>query len=57
MKSITFNVVKDGKGYVKTILAPSSSAEARRADRLGMIIAGTLLLMTVSVIALMLLAR
>jgi hypothetical protein len=56
MKSISFNAAKDGNGYVKSVIVPANRADARRADKLGVTIAMTLLVLTAAVITMVLLA-
>jgi hypothetical protein len=56
MKSITFTVMKDGRGYLKTELVPANHTEAQKADTWGLVIAGSLLLMTATFICLLLLS-
>jgi len=56
MKSISFTVMKNGRGYVRTGLVPGNHSEARKADTWGMVIAGSLLLITATFICLLLLA-
>ena len=56
MKTVTFNAVKDGKGYVKPMLVPAHSREAKRTDKVGLAIAGGLLVITAAFVTMMLLA-
>jgi hypothetical protein len=56
MKSITFKVTRNGKGYLNTIWVPANhSEEARGTNSWGFVIAGALLLATATFICLLLL--
>jgi hypothetical protein len=57
MKSVTFKVTKNGKGYLNTVWVPANhSEEARSGGTWGFVIAGGLLLATASFVCLLLLA-
>jgi len=47
MKAITFRVNRKGHGYVATALVPANHSESAGVNKLGVGIAGTLLLLTV----------
>jgi hypothetical protein len=58
MKSITYKVMKNGREDMTTVLVPANhtEAEASRPGTWGLVIAGALLLLTVTFVCLMLLA-
>jgi hypothetical protein len=56
MKSVTFNAVKNGNGYVKAMIAPANRSKAGKADTVGMVLAGGLLVITAAFLTVMLLA-
>jgi len=57
MKSITFKVTRNGRGYLNTIYVPANhSEEARGGGTWAFVIAGSLLLATATFICLLLLA-
>jgi hypothetical protein len=56
MKSITYRAVKNGNGYVNAALLPTSHRQAKWANTWGLVIAGGLLLATVTFVCLMLFA-
>jgi hypothetical protein len=56
MKSITYKVIKDGYEDVNTVLVPANHTEASRPSTWGLVIAGALLLLTVTFVCLVLLA-
>jgi len=56
MKSITFKVTRNGKGYLNTAWVPANhSEEAHGTNTWGLVIAGGLLLATATFICLLLL--
>jgi hypothetical protein len=58
MKSITFKVTRNGRGYLNTVWVPANhSEEARGSHTWGFVIAGGLLLATATFICLLLLAK
>ena len=57
MKSISFKVTRNGRGYINTILVPANhSEEAPTHNTWGFVIAGALLLATATFICLLLLS-
>ncbi|MDB6068417.1 MAG: hypothetical protein JWR26_4625 [Pedosphaera sp.] len=56
MKSITYKVIKDGYEDMNTVLVPANHTEASRPGTWGLVIAGALLLLTVTFVCLVLLA-
>jgi hypothetical protein len=57
MKSISFKVTRNGRGYINTVLVPANhSEEAPSANTWGFVIAGGLLLATATFICLLLLS-
>ena len=55
MTAVNFKAIKDGHGYVTTELVPANHTEARGADKWGMVVAGSLLLLTASFVCLLIL--
>ena len=56
MKSISFTVEKNGRGYVKTSLTKRNRTAARGANMWELVIAGCLILVTAGFVCLMLFA-
>ena len=56
MKSINYTVVKDGRGYVNTLIVPENHSEAATGGAWGMVIAAGLLLVTATLVCLVLLS-
>jgi hypothetical protein len=56
MKSITYKVMRDGHEDVATAFVPANHTEASPPSTWGLVIAGALLLLTVTFVCLMLLA-
>jgi hypothetical protein len=58
MKSVTFKVTRNGRGYLNTVWVPANhSEEARGASAWGMVIVGAVLLASAAFVCLLLLAR
>ncbi len=57
MKSISFQAVRNGSGYVRPAYSFSEPTEAGRPSARGMLLAGALLALTTTFICLMLLSR
>jgi hypothetical protein len=56
MKAITYKVTDNGCGHVNTGIVPANHSGAARVDKAGLIIAGTLLLLTIAFVGTLLLA-
>jgi len=55
MKAITYKVTDNGRGHVNTGIVPANHSGAARVDKAGLIIAGTLLLLTLAFVGTLLL--
>lgn len=56
MKTISYTVVKEGRGYVNTLIVPENHSEAATGGAWGMVIAAGLLVVTATFVCLVLLS-
>lgn len=56
MRTVSYTVVKNGRDYVNTMVVPGNNSETVHGSAWGLVIAGALLVVTVTFICLLLLA-
>ena len=57
MKSISFQAVRDGNGYVRSAFVSGNTTQAGRPSTKGLLLAGALLVLTATFVGLMLLGK